>query len=255
VRHSPRLPAPYLRRIWLDEERAAGLRAEYPFTVPLFSKGSFEFSFNERITIIVGENGTGKSTLLESIAAMVGFDQAGGGAGYRPVDHTRSLESSGDSLGKCFRASWLPKISTGWFFKAETFFSVARYLDVSALDADEPAPDFLSLSHGEGFLRFFRERCQRRGMFIFDEPESALSPHRQIEFLKLLRDIDEAGQAQVIIATHSPLIMAFPEASLWQIKRDRLDPISFRQTSHFEIYRAFFENPETYLRDVLEDDD
>ncbi|MGV3548780.1 AAA family ATPase [Rhizobium sp.] len=253
MKQSPRLPAPYLKRIWLDQERAADRQA-YPFTVPLFAKGNFEFDFRDRITIIVGENGTGKSTLLEAIAALVGFDQSGGGNGYRPLDHSRSLEGSGDPLGKCFRASWLPKVSNGWFFKAETFFSVARYLDEAALDAHEAPPDFLSHSHGEGFLRFFHERCQRRGVFIFDEPESALSPQRQIEFVKLLNDIERAGQAQVIIATHSPLIMAFPAASLWEIKRDRLDPIEFRQTGHYRIFRAFFENPEAYLRQAMENE-
>ena len=254
MKHSPRLPAPYLRRIWIDH--AGPIEKDtYPFTVPLFAKGSFEFTFERAITIIVGENGTGKSTLLEAIAGLVGFDQSGGGNGYRPMDHSRSLEKSGDVLGRHFRASWLPKVTSGWFFKAETFFSVARYLDTAAMDADKPPPDFLSHSHGEGFLRFFHERCQRRGVFIFDEPEAALSPHRQIEFLKLLKDIQRAGQAQIVIATHSPLLMAFPDASLWETKRDRLDPIEFRQTSHYEIYRAFFDNPERYIRQTFENVD
>ena len=218
-KHAPRLPAPYLKRIWLNQPEQASAKA-YPFSLPLFSRGDFEFSFERPITIIVGENGTGKSTLLEAIAALVGFDQSGGGQGYRTMDNSRSLESGGDRIGRHFRGSWLPKVSNGWFFKAETFFSVARYLDSAALDAGGAAPDFLSHSHGEGFLRFFYERCQQRGIFIFDEPEAALSPSRQIEFLKLLRDIARAREAQIIIATHSPLLMAFPDASLWEIRRE-----------------------------------
>jgi predicted ATPase len=169
-----RMPAPYLRRIWIDAARVRDPEA-YPFCLP-FLRNGFSLDFSEAITIIVGENGTGKSTLLEGIAALAGFDEAGGGKGYRPVDHSRALEVTGGRLADALRASWLPKISWGWFFRAESFFSVARFLDEVAQEPlSGPPPDFLSHSHGEGFLRFFAERCQRQGLFIFDEPESALS--------------------------------------------------------------------------------
>src|SRR5262249_50390066 len=157
----------------------------------------------------VGENGTGKSTLLEGIAALSGYDGAGGGKGYMPVDHSGAIEAEGGDLAEALRASWLPKITNGWVFRAERFFSVARHLDKAALESPMgggPPPDFLSHSHGEGFLRFFEERCQRQGLFIFDEPESALSPSRQIEFLKLLQMMDRSGRCQVIMATHAPLL-------------------------------------------------
>jgi predicted ATPase len=106
--------------------------------------------------------GTGKSTLLEGIAVLAGYDEAGGGKGYMPVDHSQAIEAMGGRLSQALRASWLPKITTGWFFRAESFFSVARYLDRSALEDPTlpPPPDFLSHSHGEGFLRFFEERCR-----------------------------------------------------------------------------------------------
>ena len=111
-----------------------------------------------------------------------------------PVDHSDAIEVMGGELSKALRASWLPKITNGWFFRAESFFSVARYLDEAARGSPGAAPpDFLSHSHGEGFLRFFEERCQRQGIFIFDEPESALSPSRQIEFLKLMRRMEQSG--------------------------------------------------------------
>jgi predicted ATPase len=186
-----KLPAPYLRRVWLDQSRVADAAA-YPFYLPFLSDG-FELDFEQPITIVVGENGTGKSTLLEGIAALAGYDEAGGGKGYRPVDHSRAVEVMGGRLGTALRASWLPKIINGWFFHAESFFSVARYLDVAAVEFGAVPPDFLSHSHGEGFLRFFEERCNRQGIFIFDEPESALSPSRQIEFLKLLRRNGQVG--------------------------------------------------------------
>jgi energy-coupling factor transporter ATP-binding protein EcfA2 len=155
-----RLPAPYLKRVWLDQSRVPDATA-YPFCLPFLHNG-FELDFDRAITVIVGENGTGKSTLLEGIAALAGYDEAGGGKGYRPVDHSRALEVMGGSLAQALRASW-PKITNGWFFRAESFFSVARYLDTAALDAGAQAPDFLSHSYGEGFLRFFDERCKRQG--------------------------------------------------------------------------------------------
>ena len=203
------LPAPYLKRIWLEPSRIKN-REAYPFCLPLL-RDDFELSFDRAITIIVGENGTGKSTLLEGIAVLAGYDEAGGGKGYMPVDHSNAVEVMGGRLSNALRASWLPKITNGWFFRAESFFSVARYLDQAALDVGDAPPNFLSHSHGEGFLRFFEERCQRQGIFVFDEPESALSPSRQIEFLKLMRRMDEIGHCQIIMATHSPMLMAYPE--------------------------------------------
>ena len=117
------LPPPYLKRIWFDAKADVDWQA-YPFCLPLFRRGAFELAFDTPVTIIVGENGTGKSTLLEGIGVLAGFDEAGGGKGYRPVDHARALDKSGAALAKVLRASWLPKLSNGWLFRAESFFSV-----------------------------------------------------------------------------------------------------------------------------------
>jgi predicted ATPase len=184
---------------------------------------------------------------------LAGYDEAGGGKGYRPVDHSRAVEVMGGRLSKALRASWLPKITNGWFFRAESFFSVARYLDGAALDAGDVPPDFLSHSHGEGFLRFFKERCQRQGIFIFDEPESALSPTRQIEFLKLLRRMDESRINQVIMATHSPMLMAYPGARLLRLSKYGLDPVTIEDTEHFRIMREFWTGPAEFIRTMLEE--
>ena len=248
------MPAPYLRRVWLDGSRVAD-RESYPFCLPLFSKGDFDLAFDRAVTIIVGENGTGKSTLLEGIAALAGYDDAGGGKGYRPVDHSGALERMGGSLSQVLRASWLPKITNGWFFRAESFFSVARYLDAAALDDPRggPPPDFLSHSHGEGFLRFFEERCRRQGIFIFDEPESALSPSRQIEFLRLVRRMDESGICQVIMATHAPILMAYPNAKLLRLSKYGLEPVTLEETEHFRLIREFCANPVSFVETMLEE--
>lgn len=244
------LPAPYLKRIWFDPSQVAD-RSAYPFCLP-FLQDDFELSFDRAITIIVGENGAGKSTLLEGIAVLAGYDEAGGGKGYRPVDHTDATEVMGGQLSNAIRASWLPKITNGWFFRAESFFSVARYLDQAALEPlSGPPPDFLSHSHGEGFLRFFEERCQKQGIFIFDEPESALSPSRQIEFLKLLQRMENSRISQVIMATHAPMLMAYPGARLLRMTKYGLEPVTIEQTDHYRVMREFCADPAGFIETVI----
>jgi predicted ATPase len=247
------MPAPYLRRLWLESERVPDPDV-YPFCLP-FLRDGLDLTIDHAITIIIGENGTGKSTLLEGIAALAGYDEAGGGKGYRPVDHSRAIEKMGGVLSKALRASWLPKITSGWFFRAESFFSVARYVDEAAMSVSAAPPDFLSHSHGEGFLRFFGERCQRQGIFIFDEPESALSPSRQIEFLKLLRAMERSRISQVIMATHSPLLMAYPGAMLLQLTAAGLGPVRVADTEHYRAMCEFWADPEGFVAKVLREED
>ena len=164
----------------------------------------------------------------------------------------------GGELSKALRASWLPKITNGWFFRAESFFSVARYQDKVNLEdiPDVPPgipPDFLSHSHGEGFLRFFEERCQRQGIFIFDEPESALSPARQMEFLKLMRRMEESTICQVVMATHSPMLMAYPNARLLRLSKYGLDPVSVKETDHYKVMREFCNDPTGFVEAVVDE--
>jgi len=249
-----RLKAPYLKKLLLEPDRIPD-KETYPFNLPLFGAGEFELDFTTPITIIVGENGTGKSTLLEAIGGIAGYDEAGGGKGYMPVDHSRAVDRSGIALADAFRAHWLPKVTSGWFFRAESFYAVARYLDTAALDANAPPPDYLSWSHGEGFLQFFQGRLQRQGLYILDEPESALSPSRQIDLLKLLKAMDASGVSQVIMATHSPLLMACPNARLLRISRFGLYEVDFRDTDHFRMMREFCEDPDGFLADALPDDE
>lgn len=249
-RRPTRLPAPFLKRVWLDEDHGFDRHA-YPFCLPFLAKG-FELSFDRAITIIVGENGSGKSTLLEGIASLAGYDDAGGGKGYRAVDHSSARETMGGALGQALRAGWLPKVTDGWFFRAESFFSVASYLDEAAAGAGAP-PDYLSHSHGEGFLRFFEERCQGQGFFIFDEPEAALSPSRQMDFLRLLHRIERGGRTQVIMATHSPMLMAFPGAGLLGLTKYGLDPIALEDTTHFRVMREFCADPAGFVALAMED--
>jgi predicted ATPase len=243
-----RLPAPFLQFIrWRDPD--ADRPKDYPFTLPFLRDTDWELTFTTPVTILIGENGTGKSTLIEAIASLSGYDEAGGGKGYRPVDHSSALDRSGAALADHFRASWLPKVTDGWFFRAESFFSVARYLD----EVGSPTADFLSMSHGEGFLRFFEERCTRQGLYMLDEPESALSPARQLDLLAILARIQETAVSQVIMATHSPLLMALPGARVLQITRFGLSEIDYRQSRHFRLYQSFASDPALFIADALEE--
>lgn len=249
-RRTVNLPPPYPKRVWLEPDKIRKPEA-YPFCLP-FLRDGLDLRFDEAITIIVGENGSGKSTLLEGIAELAGFDGAGGGKGYRPVDHSDVRETMGGDLAQALCTSWLPKITgRGWFFRAESFFTVARYLDKAARDVNQTGPDFLSHSHGEGFMRLFTERCQDQGIYIFDEPESALSPSRQVEFVKLLHAIKRARLGQVIIATHAPMLMAYPEARLLRISKDGLSEISLEETEHFRMMREFWANPDAFMKEAL----
>src|SRR6202043_1356380 len=152
----------------------------------------------------------------------------------------------GGQLSTALRASWLPKVTNGWFFRAETFFSVARYLDAVGSESD-----FLSHSHGEGFMRFFQERCQRQGTYIFDEPEAALSPARQMEFLKLMRRMEESTICQVVMATHSPMLIAYPGARLLRMSKYGLEPVTVDQTDHCKVMREFCNDPAGFVEGVM----
>jgi len=252
-RRDTNLPPPFLKRVWLPERTEQDWPdwvdwETYPLNIPLVANELFDIRFDNPVTIIVGENGSGKSTLLEAIAHVCGFSDKGGAQGMGAVQDSTASGQDGGQLGYLLKTSWLPQIRNGWFFRAETFFSVARYLD----EAGSPFADYLSLSHGEGFLDFFGERLSRQGIYFFDEPESALSPARQFDFLKILRRMQREGKSQIIMATHSPILMALPDAALWHISRFGLQPIALEHTEHFRIYREFVLYPQATIEAMIE---
>ena len=199
-----------------------------------------------------------KSTLLEGIATLSGFDEAGGAGGYKPVDHSDAIEVMGGKLSSALCAGWLPKVSNGWFFRAESFFSVARYLD-------KVQSEFIP---GVGTGRPHRTSSRiptvrlpsvlpgalpATGIFIFDEPELALSPSRQTEFLKLLRRMDESRICQVIMATHSSMLMAYPQARLLRLSKYGLEQVTVRETDHYKVMREFCEDLEGFAQAAIEE--
>lgn len=142
------LPAPYLRRIgWIRPDKPRS--KDYPFSLPYLDRG-WSVDVTTPVTIIMGENGSGKSPLIEVIAGLAGYDETDGGKGYQPVDHSTAIAVSGTQLAEHLRVAWLPKITAGWFFRADTFWAVARYRD----DLPGGGPDFLPYSHGESFYGY-----------------------------------------------------------------------------------------------------
>jgi len=240
------LGAPFLRRIiTLPDKMIPG---RHPFTVPAFSRG-IDISIEARVTFFVGENGSGKSTLLEALAECCGFGAEGGNR-----DHHREALEERSALAKALRLSWLPKATEGFFMRAESFYNFAGYLDqVSDLRAYGGKP-LLAQSHGESFLSLFANRFEQ-GLYILDEPEAALSPQRQLSFLRIIHDLESSARAQFLISTHSPILLSYPGAALFSLDGDAIRQTTFRETEHYRVTRDFLNAPERYFRHLFRSDD
>lgn len=239
-RRDTRLPAPYLRSVRVDDPDAP-FPAEYPFTLPWLT-ADFEMSFETPVTILMGENGSGKSTLLEALAVLAGFNTSGGGAWSGSALSDQTGDPS--ALAARLRAGWLPKVQRGWFLKAQSFAAVSGLT----------AKDYLAFSHGEGFAEIVTDRMQGQGVYFLDEPEAALSPRRQAELLAFLASIQNDGSAQVVMATHSPMLMAVPGATLLHISHRGIDETELRETDHFRLWSAFGSDPESFVSAALSGD-
>jgi predicted ATPase len=244
------LPPPFLKEVRLREER---LGEGYPFDLPILRERPWEIRFTRPITFFVGENGTGKSTLIEAIAQHCGFN-LGGGGGYAYESHTPS-----QPLADALRLAWLPKVTNGYFLRAESFFNVASFLEEVAHYASDPwgiygGKPLHQLSHGQALLALFKGRLgsRRRSFYILDEPEAALSPTRQLAFLALLRRWELSGMAQFIVATHSPVLLAYPGATLISLDGGRLHEVRFKDTEHYRVTRDFLVDPDTHLAEIFE---
>lgn len=239
---------PFLKSIYTVPERIDPLI--YPFTIPLFAQ-AFHFDFQRDVTFFVGENGSGKSTLLEAIASKCDFHTAGGGRNQR-YGHQQPVSRLGDAL----RLSWFPKITHGFFLRAESFYNFATYLDEiahhdpSIYDA-YGGTSLHQQSHGESFLSLFTHRF-RRGLFILDEPEAALSPQRQLVFMRIIYELTRTGQSQFLIATHSPMLMCYPDAEVISTDGDSLRVIDFRDSEHYRLTTDFLASPAKYFRHLFD---
>ena len=235
--------APFLRRVVSLPEKFDTTR--YPFNVQAFSQG-IDLSFRTNVTFFVGENGSGKSTLLEALAECSGFSPEGGNR-----DHHRAVFADRSDLAQALRLSWLPKMTEGFFMRAESFYNFATYIEqVSDLRA-YGGKSLHQQSHGESFLALFANRFEQ-GIYILDEPEAALSPQRQLTFLRIIHEIVTPGQAQFIIATHSPIILSYPGSVLFSLDGDTIQEIAYRESEHYLVTRDFLNSPERYFRHLFD---
>ncbi len=227
----------------------------HPFHLPII-KNLQEIDFPTPVTFFVGENGTGKSTILETIAHNAGFGAEGGSRNINFKTSDEKTYSGVEQLAQSFRLSWRRKPKNGYFFRAESFFNIANFIDsMASYDAQAYGPyggkSLHEQSHGESFLSFFNNRLGSGGFFIFDEPEAALSPQRQLSLLVIIQDLCKNFDAQFIIATHSPLLLAYPGATIYSCDNTTLTPVAYKDTQHYQITKQFLDDPEYYLQHLF----
>ena len=238
---------------------------EHPYQVPII-RNTKEIKFTQPVTIFVGENGTGKSTILESIASSANLITIDGG-------NTESTFS--EEILRQIKLIWSIKTKTGFYFKANEFIqfiekvkeikseSKTAIKEISESDMDQLAtmPHARTLydleqlygeglefrSHGESFLDLFQRRFQPNGLYLLDEPEAPLSPINQLALISMMKEMIKQ-KAQFIIATHSPILMAFPEAEILLIENDEIIKVSYEELEHVTLTRDFLNNPESFLR-------
>ena len=203
----------------------------------------------DSVTVFVGDNGTGKSTLVEALAVASGFNAEGG---------SRNLQfetyATHSALAPRLRLRWSRRPRWGWFLRAETFYGMATHIE---LDDDEFGvkpmfPDLHHRSHGESFLTLIDSRMSDDGLYLLDEPESALSFHGQLKLLAIMHDACAIG-AQFVIATHSPMLMAYPGAQIYEFDDDGAHGVSFDEVPVVGLWRTFLDHPDRYFRHLFDE--
>lgn len=243
----------FLQRMSLRRDTVESF-GRYPFNLPAV-RTLDRLDFHPKVTFFIGENGSGKSTLLEAIAVALGFNAEGGSKNFRfSTRRSHSVLHEHLRIAKGFK-----RPRTGFFLRAESFFNVAT--EIEQLDAEPGlgAPVIQSYgghslheqSHGESFLTLLMERFHGQGLYILDEPEAALSPQRQLAVLARIHDLVNQG-SQFVIATHSPMLMAYPDACIYQCGAEGVAPVAYDDTEHVRVTRDFLADPQRMLRGLLE---
>jgi len=223
----------------------------YPFSIPAI-KNVESLDLSSSVTFLVGENGSGKSTLAESIAVAAGFNAEGGTKNYSfsTQDTTSSLTDSISLIRGTRREKY------GYFLRAESFYTTANYAESGTHGAGGPIPIYFDgkriheQSHGEAFLSIVKEF--RPGLFVFDEPESALSPQRQLSLMVAMKKLIEQG-SQFIVATHSPILLSYPGAAIYELSDTGITKTAYEDIEHVRLTKDFLNDPSQYLRRLFED--
>ena len=239
---------PYLRHVELLRERIPDA-TRYPYTVPAI-RDLTALPFHPKVTFLVGENGSGKSTLLEAVAVACGLNPEGGSRNFNFA--TRASHSPLDKSIRLVKTVATPRDS--FFLRAESFFNVATQVDELKVTKSYGGKSLHEQSHGESFFALFQNRFGPNGLYLLDEPEAALSPQRQLQFLSLMHIYVRAG-CQFVIATHSPIIMAYPDACIYQLDANGIREVAYTETEHYSVTRGFLSNPAKSLRILLDDSD
>ena len=232
---------------------------KYPFSLSII-KGLEEIKFPNQVTFFVGENGTGKSTILEAIAYNSGFGLEGGSKNITFKTSYENIYEGTKKFADCLTLSWTTKAKDGYFFRAESFYNVANYIDYLDRECGGVAykpyggKSLHHQSHGESFFSFFTNRMNKGGFFILDEPEAALSPQRQLSLLVIMQQLCKNSNTQFIIATHSPILLAYPNATIYSCDDKQLQKISYTETEHYKITKSFLNNPDLYLKNLFSED-
>ena len=239
---------PYLRSISLKRDAVPSF-AEYLFDIPAIS--SLEtIEFHPDVTFFVGENGSGKSTLIEAFALALGFSPEGGTKNVR-LETSQTTSTLHEYL-KIVKSFASPK--DNYFLRAESFFNVATYMDsTGVLKAFDNKP-IHARSHGEAFLAVLTQKLRGNGLYIFDEPEAALSPTRQLAALSRIHQLVKNG-SQFIIATHSPILLAYPNARILKLDEQGSKEVDYEDTDHYAVTKDFLNNRERMLGYLLADEE
>jgi predicted ATPase len=244
---------PYLREVCLRRNHVPDFN-RYPFALPAVVHLEC-LAFPQPVTFLIGENGSGKSTLLEAIAVALGFNAEGGSRNFR--FGTRESHSELHAYLRPVRSVTRPR--DGFFLRAESYYNVAT--EIENLDrAPGPSPPIAPAygpralheqSHGESFLALVQHRFRGHGLYLLDEPEAALSPMRQLALLSRLHDLVEA-RSQFIVATHSPILLAYPAATIYELGSQGLQSVRYEETEHFRVTRDFLNRHPTMVQTLLD---